>query len=211
MNDGKGVIMKRTQFCCYLFVIISIVFLNACTGKDEVVLAEMSDQDAADEVVKDDLPAQDTVEQIPVESIVIYICGEVHNPGVYELPGDSRLYQAIDAAGGLLATAADTYLNQAQVLSDGQSIYVPDLEEAAESGRTDQTELPGATSENTKININTATLEELMTLTGIGEAKALSIIEYRNTNGRFQNIEDIKSIPGIKDGVFQKIKDQISV
>ena len=133
------------------------------------------------------------------------------SPGVYELEPGSRIYEAVRAAGGMTEAADEYYLNQAEVLNDGQQIYVPSKEEieAEEKilGKPEEIKEEGSK----KVNLNTASKEELMTLTGIGEAKADSIIRYREENGGFQNPEDLMKIEGIKSGVFNKIKEQITV
>ena len=112
--------------------------------------------------------------------------------------------------------AAADWINQAEALSDGERIYVPTQEEAEESAQSvsgqwaDPNGNAGG-SVSDKININTAAKEELMTLSGIGASKAESILKYRQEHGNFQSIEDLKKIEGIKDGVFNKIKDDITV
>ena len=108
-------------------------------------------------------------------------------------------------AGGMTEEAAAYALNLARIAVDGEQIYVPDAEEIQ-----GQSILSGSGYEK-KVNINTASMEELMTLTGIGEAKAESIIRYREENGGFQSIEDLMEIGGIKEGVFEKIKDDITI
>lgn len=119
-----------------------------------------------------------------------------------------RVIDAIDAAGGFSADAADTYLNLADILVDGSKLYVPSLTEATQLPAAE--EVP-ATPESTLININTASLEQLMTLPGIGEAKANDIISYRESQGQFSSIEDLKNVPGIKEGIFNKVRELISV
>lgn len=142
--------------------------------------------------------------------IFVDVCGEVEQPGVYELEPESRVYEAIERAGGMTDDAAGSYLNQAEKLTDGQKVYVPSEDEAAE-GRMVQ-EMPGASSpQDGKVNLNTASKEELMTLSGIGEVKAESIIKFREEQGGFSSAEDIMKIEGIKEGVFNKIKDQIKI
>lgn len=141
-------------------------------------------------------------------SIFVHVCGEVCTPGVYELQEGSRIYEALEAAGGMTKDAASVYLNQAEKVSDGQQIVVPskkDIVEQTENMQTAQTENDG------RVNINTASKEELMTLNGIGEVKAEAIIRYREEKGAFHSIEELKEIEGIKDGVFHKVKDQIKV
>ena len=136
--------------------------------------------------------------------ICVYVCGEVHAPGVYELPESARVVDAVEAAGGMTEEASDTWLNLAELLSDGQKIEVP-------SGSRRKSLEEEKEAETGLVNLNTASAEELMTLTGVGEAKARAILDYREEHGGFQKPEDLMEIPGIKEGVFQKIKDQITV
>lgn len=144
-------------------------------------------------------------ESEPAASVWVYVCGEVAVPGVYELREGDRIVDAIEKAGGMTEAAAGTYLNLAEPVSDGQKIEVPSQEQAAELLQTEREETSGL------VNLNTASEEELMTLTGIGESKAQAILDYREEHGGFQKPEDLMEIPGIKEGVFQKIKDQITV
>jgi len=140
--------------------------------------------------------------------ICVYVCGCVMNPGVYELYENMRVYQAIDMAGGMTEYANNNYLNMAEYLIDGQKIYVPDMNE----NLSNQVSLQALdNSSSTLININSATKDQLMTLPGIGESRADDIIAYRTTNNKFETIEDIKKVSGIKDAAFNKIKDLIVV
>lgn len=157
-------------------------------------------------------PTEETV------AIYVYICGAVKTPGVYAMQGDDRICDLIQMAGGFTEEAASDYWNQARPLVDGEMIYVPTVEEAKE--RTDEEREtaaagPGQGEEpaksDGKVNINTASKEELMTLPGIGESKALAILAYREKNGGFSSVEELKEVEGIKDGVFAKIVDFIIV
>ena len=155
------------------------------------------------------------VENSEKSGIYVYICGEVINPGVYELSGDSRIYEAVDAAGGFTENAARECVNLASKVSDGMQITIYNREEAA-SLQADSASVGGnagksGTSGSGLVNLNTATKEELMTLKGIGESKAEDIIRYREKSGGFKKIEDIMKISGIKENGFQKIKDSITV
>ena len=163
------------------------------------------------------------------QTIYVDICGAVTSPGVYELPYGSRVFQAIEQAGGYLPEAAASYLNRAKGLTDGQQIYVPTQEEVnsqvlavtqdgteASSGNdTDNGTGQEASGEDTgteqKIDLNTADVSQLTTLTGVGESKALAIIAYREENGPFTSAEDIMNVPGIKEGTYEKIKDKIAI
>lgn len=156
------------------------------------------------------------VDNSKATGIYVYICGEVANPGVYELSEDSRIYEAVDAAGGFTENAARESINLASKVSDGMQITIYNKEEAASlpAGGTSagknsgQDQMSGSSS---LVNLNTATKEELMTLKGIGESKAEDIIRYREKSGGFKKIEDIMKISGIKEAGFQKIKDSITV
>ena len=134
----------------------------------------------------------------------MHVCGAVKNPGVYKIKEGSRICDIIALAGGGTSDSAVDTLNLARVLKDEERIFVPTIQEAE---TIEVLEKKGSQ----KINLNTATKEQLMTLSGIGEAKAEDIIAYRAENGDFQTIEDIMKISGIKEAAFQKIKDKIMV
>lgn len=158
----------------------------------------------------------DNVQTGRKEEIYVYICGAVEHPGVVKVTAGARVYEAIEAAGGLTEEAADFAVNQAAVLEDGQQITVPSLEEAAdwrpEASEDDFKQEGQNSAGNTeKVNINEAAAEELMSLPGIGEAKAAGIIEYRESTGGFRTIEEIRNISGIGEAVFEKIKDKIEI
>lgn len=178
---------------------------------------------------EDTLPREDTWSGEDMPLVYIHVCGLVSTPGVYGLPAGSRVYEAIEAAGGFSEAAVPDYLNLAQVLEDGMKIQVPDRDQAEEwkargltqsgismgggtagvqtSGRTGS----GEGGSKTRVNLNTASREELMTLRGIGASRADDIIHYRQEFGGFKSIEDIMNVSGIKDAAFEKIKDSITV
>lgn len=150
------------------------------------------------------------------EVYVVYVCGAVMSPGVYNLPEGSRIYEAIEMAGGFTDEADSEYLNQAGNLQDGMKLYVPTKEQVeknevpTEQGNGDSL-LPKETADDGRVNINTATEGMLCTLPGIGTSKAKSIIAYREEHGAYEQIEDIMKVTGIKEGLFQKIRDRITV
>lgn len=191
---------RLRKMCYFAGLCILIFFLSGCKEKETADLREVTEESTG-ESTKEDATAEP-------ETQFVYICGAVANPGVYELPAGSRIYEAVEAAGGLTDAADQTYLNQARILKDEEQIYVPTQEETQNA---DGPKDIGTDTEDGKINLNTATKEELMTLAGIGESKADSIIRYREEHGKFQEIEDIMKIEGIKSGVFNKIKEQIIV
>ncbi|BCJ95642.1 hypothetical protein acsn021_32110 [Anaerocolumna cellulosilytica] len=144
------------------------------------------------------------------ELIYVHLCGEVKNPDVYQVEKGTRLFDIIKLAGGLTEEAAGEYVNQAAVLTDGQQVYIPSRAEVKDKSLYMNSQV-ASEKDTSKVNINTADINELMTLPGIGEAKAESILNYRQEHGDFKAIEDIKNISGIKDSAFNKIKDKIIV
>ena len=151
----------------------------------------------------------------------MHIIGEVKYPGVVVLKEGSRVVDAIEAAGGETDDADLNSLNLAYMLNDREKIYVPNKQETKDENKNYIEEGGGTNisqagtdqnnSKNEKININTAGEDELMKITGIGESTAKKIIEYRNQNGRFKTIEDIKKIPGIGDSKYNNMKEEIRV
>ena len=192
------------------------------TGSDSRKHTSDADIDNGSEAVSD--------KEMQQAMIYVDVCGAVANPGVFQLAAGSRVFQAIEAAGGYLPEAALTCVNRAGVLTDGQQLYILTQEEMERQG-LDPVEMAKAsdgqmngsagTGQNTgmtaqvqqdnRININTADEAQLTTLTGIGATRAQAIIAYREENGPFAAIEDIMNVQGIKEGTFAKIKDEIVV
>lgn len=171
---------------------------------DSAQRADCADADEADAAVRTGADSRASASR-GTKTVAVFVCGAVSQPGVYELPEGSRVYEAVALAGGLSEDASQTAVNQAQLLSDGQMIRIP-TEEEQQAGAAAE-----AAHEDGLVNINTADLEELKTLPGIGDSKARSIIAYREQNGAFGAVEDIKNIEGIKDGVFAKLEGSIKV
>lgn len=139
------------------------------------------------------------------DMIVIYVCGAVKSEGVYELEAGCRINDAIEAAGGFSEEACTTSVNLSAKIEDEAMVYIPSKEEANAGG------VVVGQQQDARININTASIEELMTLKGIGEAKAKAIVSYREENGLFESAEDIMKVSGIGQGYFNKIKEDIRV
>ena len=170
-----------------------------------------------------ELPAAGEENGAPETTCYVYVCGAVNAPGVYELPAGSRVYEAIAIAGGMTGEADGRSLNQAAQVADGQQITVYTREEteklqkngssAAMAGQAGESggNLSSGESGKAKVNINTAGREELMTLHGIGAARADAILAYREEHGTFSRIEDIMNVEGIKEKAFAKIRDDIVV
>ena len=176
-----------------ILMLTLMLMLNAC-GKKEKTSIPLTQVDLAEE---ENMTQAESV----VNSIFVYVYGAVQTEGVYELPSGSRVYEAIEKAGGFREDAETRSVNQAMILSDEDCIYIPAIGEEGET----------SLQNDGKVNLNKASKEELMTLPGIGQSKAESIIRYRENNGGFQKIEDIMKISGIKESLFEQIKDLIKV
>ena len=143
------------------------------------------------------------------EKIIVHITGEVKYAGVVVLKEGDRIVDAIEAAGGETDNADLNKLNLAYIVSDGDKIYVPNKNEEIGNITTVNEEINS--EEQSTININTASLKELMELPGIGEVTANKIIEYRTQNGKFSTIEELKNVPGIGSSKFENLKEKIRV
>ena len=142
------------------------------------------------------------------KTVCVYVCGAVCNAGVYELPENSRVIDALNMAGGFLPDAREDGINLADTVTDGEMLRFPFEGEEIEvlsSGR----DHPG--DEDASVNINTAGKEKLLTIPGVGEVRADAIIKYREESGGFQSPEDLMKVPGIKEGTYDKMKDYVKV
>ncbi|MCH5263677.1 MAG: helix-hairpin-helix domain-containing protein [Lachnospiraceae bacterium] len=217
------------------------IMLCGCTRREQLVLKEVSEEQSltGQQILQEDkteeqnaAKQQSTGEQnAPAENaepqtIYVHVCGAVINPNVYELPTGSRVYEAVQMAGGFTEDADGSYVNQAQTLSDGVKLVIPTIEQT-QAMITENVEVDligivgeqgnsasmqgGAASSDGKININTATEAELCNIPGIGATRAAAIVAYRQEKGGFSAIEDIMNVSGIKEGTYEKIKDSIKV
>ena len=137
--------------------------------------------------------------------IWVHVCGQVKSPGVYSFSEGSRVFDAVEAAGGFTEQADHDSVNLAMTLADEGKIYIASKEERKESSDKAQSQSDG------KLNINTATLDDFMTLPGIGEKRAESILKLREEKGSFQTVEELLEAEGIKEGIFDQIKDFVKV
>lgn len=199
-----------------------VFLLCGCNHRDtEYKLSDSTDESTAETVSGESAGEADDIsekgaasEAAPEEMVQVYICGAVASPGVYTLPGGSRVVQAVEAAGGFLPDAEEKILNLARKIEDGEQITVWTREEAENMGGMEaaqQNAGGGTEPDSGKVNLNTAGKEELMTLSGIGESRAEAIIAYREANGPFGSVEEIMNIEGIKEKMFEKIRGSIEV
>ena len=159
---------------------------------------------------------EETTTMIP-QNCYVDIKGEVLHPGVYEFSCESRMQEVIKKAGGFTEEADETKINLAQKISDQMQIIVPNLHSKQEGGVTEGNSEKGnmsnTTPSNSKqgtVNINTATLEELQTIKGIGKKKAEAILQYRKEHGAFRTKEDLLQVKGIGKKVLEAIESQVT-
>lgn len=181
-------------------IIISIIiyYMTQKIGNDEIIIENI-------ESIEE--------EEVIEEKIAIHMTGCVKNPGIIELKEGERIDDAIQLAGGLTEEADLTNVNLAYKVEDGQKIYIPSIHDIEEKEiiQENQEEIFGKENETGKVNINTAKQTELETLPGIGPTIALRIIEYREENGKFTNIEELKEVEGIGEAKWEQIKDFIEI
>ena len=188
---------------------VIMLVLSGCAGANPV-LVETGDGDT--EVAADSV-SEDILTPVDDGNIYVHVGGAVNNPGLYELPAGSRLYDAVMVAGDFREDADSDYANLAEILTDGTKYMIYTREETAlmtyeASGGEDV--LSHYTNDGL-LDINLATKEELMALNGIGESKASAIIAYRDEHGEFTSVEGIKQVSGIGDGIYSRISGLITV
>ena len=206
---------KSKKFGCMIGMLV--LCLYGCGRNSEIYLEEYGENRKETEQTAEVFAKQPadadvcvSVTEEKVSSCYVYICGAVALPGVYALPEGSRIYEVIELAGGLTSDAADTLINQAELITDGMMLRIYTEAEAKEQlGK--QEVLEEALNADGRIDINTAGISELMSLPGIGGTKAEAILSYRRENGDFSSIEDLMKVPGIKEGTFQQLKEHIKV
>ncbi len=188
--------MNKLMKKYYIEIIIGAIVLV-------IVLGLLMKDDETSVITFNPSPSDSEVEEI--KYIYVDIKGEVRNPGVYKVEETTRLFQLIILAGGITSEADEMAYNSSIKLKDEQVIYIPSITEQKAS-IVDKIE-----EENEGIiNINTATLEQLDTLPGIGVVTAQNIIDYREENGNFQTIDDLINVPGIGEATMNEIKDFIT-
>ena len=198
-----------------IVLIIIVAFLvTMCGGKEESGIS-IETQDPKQESFED----QGILEAEQGGTIIVDVGGAVNNPGVIELPEGSRIYQAIEKAGGVTRDGDLDQINQAILLNDCDKLYIPTFQDGEKqttsSNKHQGVGLISASAANSnsdgRVNINTASQEELETLNGVGPVTANKIIDYRTANGRFDAIENIMEVPGIGEKTFASLKDRLCI
>jgi competence protein ComEA len=215
--------LSRRQIIAYVAVAAVVV----AVGVRYVVLPKQSGPSEAQAVVLAPVAASPSAAAqgaspaaSPAPDVIVYVCGAVRTPGVVRLPAGARVTDALQLAGGPTGRAELAAVNLAAPVADGQQILVPERgapvvasapASSGSSGSALGVSSAGGTTPGALININTASLEELDALDGVGPSTAQKIIDYRTENGGFKTIEDIKEVSGIGDAKFAAMKDQITV
>ena len=197
MNKNK----KTILIIVVLYIALFGAFLLDKNKREKLEISSNFSNIPENEIVEND-----NNDFIETEEIFIHLSGEVNYPGLIKLKKGQRLYEAINMAGGATDYADLDLVNLALVLSDQDKIYIPRIGEEAPSFLITQTH----DLSNSKININKASKEELIKLDGIGDKTADAIIKYRDENG-FNQIEDIMNVPGIGQGKYNRIKEDITI
>lgn len=201
---------RNVRIISILLMGITLSGLFGCSKTEEYTVAveEAGESDLIQE--EQSISSEGTAEPAELSVIYVDVCGAVKYPGVYELPKEARVFEAVELAGGMLEEAYANALNRAEKLIDGQKLYVPTWEEW-ENGSFSGDIQEASSQEDGLVNINTADAAKLCELPGIGETRAQAIVQYREEHGNFGSIEEIQNVSGIKSGVYSKIKDFIKV
>ena len=192
-----------------LSIVFVVILLLVFNKKDEVYASDDVEIKNGIENIEN-IKNEENIEEIVIPKIKVDIKGEVLNPGVYELELGNRIIDVVNLSGGLTSKAITTSVNLSKKIYDEMVIMIPDSENTCEIVNNFNIDNIEQNTSNGLVNINTASKEQLMNLTGVGESKANAIIEYRNQN-KFETIEDLMNIPGIKESMFNKIKNEITI
>ncbi len=185
-----------------IFAVLYYFFNNQKSSSYENILTS--------EVIVNNVSSEEKSEE--TGKIKVYVTGEVNLPGVIELEEGARIEDAIQKAGGIKPEANLKEINLASEIEDGEKIYIPNLlEQVEETTLLSESEANTSSKSDGKVNINKASVSELTSIPGVGASTAQKIITYREENGKFKTIEDIKNVSGIGDSKYNSMKDFISV
>lgn len=202
--------MQKKRKSKIILAAVCAAVLAGCGKTDSQILWEEPVSLQSETQVQESEPVSESTKETQPQLLVVDISGAVAYPGVYYLREGSRICDAVEMAGGLLKDADRDSLNQAALLQDGSKIVIYTMQEAETAGSSEAVSGMSET-QSAKVNINTADVAQLCTLSGVGESRAKDIIAYREQNGLFETIEDIMNVSGIKEATFNKIKEEISV
>ena len=215
---------KNKMYMAAVVITIAAAILIFCGyGKNDEVAWDNDGGKTGTGIVSED-SSQDsesantkTSSQNTTESIYVDIEGEVLHPGVYTATSKTRVFEIVEKAGGFTEQADPALINQAEVVTDGEKITVPakgsegGTGDTGDAGKLASAESSGGNQSSGLININTAGLELLQQIPGVGPATAQKIVDYRNQNGRFKKTEDLMKVSGIGEKTFEKMREGITV
>ena len=208
--DNKKIIILG----CGLVGIIIMIILFFCFDNNGFENSNKDDLDIYDIALIEGNENNDEKIENKISKIKVHITGEVLKQGLIELDEGSRIADAINEAGNITEFADLSKVNLAYELSDGQKVYIPSIKDETEeyiSESAGESVLEDEDVKDGKININTADIDLLQTINGVGESLASKIIDYRKQNGKFKSVEDLKNVSGIGDKKFEDIKDKVIV
>lgn len=209
MDNKKTIILG-----CGLVGIIIMIILFFCFDNNGFENSNKDDLDIYDIALIEENENNDEKIENKISKIKVHITGEVLKQGLIELDEGSRIADAINEAGNITEFADLSKVNLAYELSDGQKVYIPSIKDETEeyiSESAGESVLEDEDVKEGKININTADIDLLQTINGVGESLASKIIDYRKQNGKFKSVEDLKNVSGIGDKKFEDIKDKVIV
>lgn len=191
IHNRRANISRLGLFCL-------LACLLAACGKNEDIRLLTSQEDVTARTVQQE---PDVLEESDAQEICVHVCGEVVSAGLKRLPAGSRVWDALELADGFTEQANPAFVNLAAVLEDGQQIYFPSKEETAGQ----------KTEQDPRVDLNGADEELLQSLPGIGSAKAKAILKWREEHGRFESVEQLMEVPGIKQALYDQIKDLVKL
>jgi competence protein ComEA len=222
-DDAKGLPKSKVKIiavaavCCLVLCAVAyFAFFGTAQGGLEVTKADSSSESSS--LSEQGIESQANSTDSETILVCVDVAGAVNSPGVVYIASDSRVADAIVAAGGAKEDAALSQINQARVVSDGEQIYVPSTAELESAPASSSSSTPSnsvssssASLNDGKVNINTADSATLQTISGIGESKAEKIIAYRNANGNFKSVDELVNVSGIGEKTLESIRDKICV
>lgn len=207
------ILNKKQKVIIIIIGILMILFIGfyiiSKTNNEGFVYLETEENEIIDNNNEEKIYEED-------KKIIIHVTGAIKNEGIVEAKEGARISEIIDLAGGVTEEADLSKINLAYAVSDGQKIYVPSIKDKNNVENISEDAGENVIEDNSikteeKVNINTASQTELETLSGIGPSTALKIINYREENGDFEKIEDIKNVPGIGEAKYESLKESICV
>lgn len=211
----KNLFIKIIIILIILIIIVYNLFIFKKENNEFNSIEKITEFNILADNIKSNI--QNTQEENIINTIKVYVTGEVNSPGVIELAEKSRIEDAINLAGGLTINANIKNINLAFILEDGQKLYIPNINDienieyiSTENGQN-IVESIVQNNKNQKININNASIEELKSLPGVGDSLAKKIFNHRKENGKFKSIEDLKNVNGIGEKKFESLKEYISI